>query len=600
MSITYTSTSFDLGNFTAAYDINELGQITGYFSASGKFHAFVYRLGDVAPIIRDWPFFNNGTEGYGINDAGQIVGDYANGFTNQGFFFESAVAAPVTLQGRFGWDINNAGQIVGDDLPFVVDSTPSGFFFNSDGSRGLPILYPEASGTSAQGINDNGEVVGYYRDSNGFHGFTYVAGSYTSLADIAPGQTFATGINDSGWIVGYYLGVGDIAHGFVDVNGAALGGIQEIGQDLNAAGVFPQGINDQGQIVGYYLDNSGGTHAFVASVTITNNAPIAVADNAVVQKGTPVTANVLANDSDTDHDALHVAKVNGLELNVGQPIHGANGTLTLDEDGSYSYTPDSNVKKSSQDVFTYTIGDGQGGTASSTLTFIIEKTTPFVGGTTISDGFRHPLGSGFLTEDASTTYLGHDEGFYTTKKGAGHGYSVALNFNEFNSDINKGKGSYHLGEDWNGSGGGDTDLGAPVFAISNGQVISAIKNSAGLGSYVVVQHDLPSPLLINGEWRTSVFSLYSHLDSIDVLSGQTVAFGEQVGTIGKSGEGVKSAHLHFEIRLTDPRLGAEFQDFDGYNPTGAPSNWVDPTDFINAFREIPESGSGSTSDFWFI
>ena len=69
-------------------------------------------------------------------------------------------------------------------------------------------------GTVSFGINDLGEIVGNYVDSNGvLHGFLYSNGSYTSVTDpsarTTPGfQTFGTyahSINDSGQIVGYYV-----------------------------------------------------------------------------------------------------------------------------------------------------------------------------------------------------------------------------------------------------------------------------------------------------------------------------------------------------------------------------------------------------------
>jgi probable HAF family extracellular repeat protein len=63
-----------------------------------------------------------------------------------------------------------------------------------------------AFGTVATGINDEGQIVGYYEDSNGhFHGFLYSRGVFTALDDpSATAGTFAEGINNIGQSVGYY------------------------------------------------------------------------------------------------------------------------------------------------------------------------------------------------------------------------------------------------------------------------------------------------------------------------------------------------------------------------------------------------------------
>ncbi len=59
-------------------------------------------------------------------------------------------------------------------------------------------------GTYVLGINDSGQVAGYYTDDIGVHGFVETAGNYTTINDPLPGNenTYVLGINDAGQIVG--------------------------------------------------------------------------------------------------------------------------------------------------------------------------------------------------------------------------------------------------------------------------------------------------------------------------------------------------------------------------------------------------------------
>src|SRR6185503_17232414 len=86
-----------------------------------------------------------------------------------------------------------------------------------------------------------------------------------------------------------------------------------------------------------------------------NNAPIANDDSATTTAGSPVTINVLDNDSDPDGDAISVTA-------VGSALH---GTTQDNGDGTVTYTPNSGYAGS--DVFGYTIGDGRGGTDTATV-----------------------------------------------------------------------------------------------------------------------------------------------------------------------------------------------------------------------------------------
>ncbi|WP_415796351.1 cadherin-like domain-containing protein, partial [Mycolicibacterium frederiksbergense] len=84
------------------------------------------------------------------------------------------------------------------------------------------------------------------------------------------------------------------------------------------------------------------------SITINavNDAPVTVDDSFSTDEDTALTGNVLTNDSDVDGNTLTVALVDGP----------ANGTLTLNPDGSFTYTPAADFNGA--DSFSYTAGDG--------------------------------------------------------------------------------------------------------------------------------------------------------------------------------------------------------------------------------------------------
>ncbi|MCG9911027.1 MAG: M23 family metallopeptidase [Flavobacteriales bacterium] len=128
----------------------------------------------------------------------------------------------------------------------------------------------------------------------------------------------------------------------------------------------------------------------------------------------------------------------------------------------------------------------------------------------------------------------------------------------------------HLGDDWNGKGGGNTDLGDPVYACANGFVIQAEDLGGGWGNVVRVIHVLSfEPLVV-------VESVYAHLDKMEIQPGMGVKRGNLIGTIGTAG-GRYYAHLHFEIR-TNP-----FMDIGGGYSSDT-KGFTDPTEFIQQNR----------------
>ena len=86
-------------------------------------------------------------------------------------------------------------------------------------------------------------------------------------------------------------------------------------------------------------------------------------DTAATDEDTPVTIDVLGNDSDIDGDTLSVDSV----------TDPANGSV-VNNDTDVNYTPDANFTGS--DAFTYPVSDGHGGTDTATVTITVEGSSP--------------------------------------------------------------------------------------------------------------------------------------------------------------------------------------------------------------------------------
>src|SRR5262249_15369538 len=102
-----------------------------------------------------------------------------------------------------------------------------------------------------------------------------------------------------------------------------------------------------------YKTNDGLLDSNIATVTITinpvNDAPVALNDDYTMNANTTLTvgpAGVLSNDVDVEGDPLTAILVSG-------PVH---GSLTLNADGSFTYTPNSGF--TGTEFFTYKANDG--------------------------------------------------------------------------------------------------------------------------------------------------------------------------------------------------------------------------------------------------
>jgi hypothetical protein len=181
--------------------------------------------------------------------------------------------------GTFPSSINDEGVIAGSviDTNFVYD----GFLRSPDGrftifqAPGADTTVGSYHGTVSNGINDAGEVTGYYTDASGYvHGFLRSArGTFTSF-DVpgAAGYSVPIAVNLEGAVVGYYLDVNSLFHAFlrrpdgsystwVGPGSCATNGSQ------GCFGSAAFSINSFGMIAGGFEDDSPNQvgHGFVRS-----------------------------------------------------------------------------------------------------------------------------------------------------------------------------------------------------------------------------------------------------------------------------------------------------------------------------------------------
>jgi DNA/RNA endonuclease G (NUC1) len=111
-----------------------------------------------------------------------------------------------------------------------------------------------------------------------------------------------------------------------------------------------------------YRVSDGSRHSNTATVSINvfpvNDAPVATDDSATTDEDTPVTINVLGNDTDVENDALAVTAV-GVA---------SNGSAAI-ENGQVIFTPAADYHGPAS--FTYTVSDGNGGTATGSVSVTV-------------------------------------------------------------------------------------------------------------------------------------------------------------------------------------------------------------------------------------
>ena len=114
------------------------------------------------------------------------------------------------------------------------------------------------------------------------------------------------------------------------------------------------------------------------------------------------------------------------------------------------------------------------------------------------------------------------------------------------------RADYHSGTDISAS------KGTPVYATYDGVVDTALDLTNSYGRHVILKCQ------VNGE---TVYIYYAHLDQRNVKKGDIVKAGQQIGTVGSTGN-ADGPHLHYEVRNVNKYYGYKSR------PTLNPYNYL--------------------------
>lgn len=250
-----------------ASSINDERLVTGYYEDSNSaYHGFVWKNGVFRTV--DYPGAANTSLGQ-VNNHGVAMANYGNGTTTGHSALYSVesrtwTALPDVPGYSFtdGYGLNDAGVAVGNafqgstSVAWIWDPTTRSYsFFTVPGA--------DQYSTSPSGLNDKGQIAGYFSVNGLYQSFLKEYGTYTIVNFPQAVETFFDGMNNSGIVQGQiYATDSSPAEGFI----ATSGGVFTTVNNPDGANTALVGINDQGDVCGSYWNvfTGGIFQAFVA------------------------------------------------------------------------------------------------------------------------------------------------------------------------------------------------------------------------------------------------------------------------------------------------------------------------------------------------
>ena len=276
------------------------------------------------------------------------------------------------------------------------DHPVSGYLYAYDPDGVEQVTVSQVSGPSDGSVSVNSDGSFTYTPNQGYVGqdsFTFEASDQNGTSDIATetidvtNQAPYAGGNGESTLhdhpVSGYLYVYDTDGDAVTVS--QVSGPSDGTVTVNSDGSFTYTPNQGfvGQDSFTFKANDGITDSTTATETIdvTNQAPYAGGNGESTLHDHPVSGYLYVYD--TDGDAVTVSQVSGP----------SDGTVTVNSDGSFTYTPNQGFV--GQDSFTFKANDGITDSTTATETIDVTNQAPYAGGNGESTLHDHPV-SGYL------------------------------------------------------------------------------------------------------------------------------------------------------------------------------------------------------------
>ena len=351
----------------------------------------------------------------------------------------------------------SATDVEGDSLTYAKATDPA---------HGTVVVNANGSYTYTPAANYHGSDSFTYTISDGNGGSnTYTVGITVSPANDAPvGSGTAISTNEDTASSGSlpsatdvegdsltYAKATDPAHGTVVVN-------------ANGRYTYTPAANYHGSDSFTYTvaDGNGGSNTYTVGVTVNavNDAPVG-SGTAITTNEDTASSGSLPSATDADDDSVSYAKAT-------DPSH---GTVVVNANGSYTYTPAANYHGS--DSFTYTVSDGNGGSNTYTVGVTVNPANDApVGSATAISTNEDTASSGSLP---SATDVEGDSLTYAKATDPAHG-TVVVNAN--GSYTYTPAANYHGSDSFtytvsDGNGGSSTyTVGVTVNAVNDAPVDS--------------------------------------------------------------------------------------------------------------------------------